>query len=269
MFLVVFDNGGTLIFDPFSETVSRIRSTNLYSKVLSVCSEIDQSMVNRILDQWKVENATFDFPFASHFLQEEVWVTRALTKVLANFDVKFLDFIPVLAPALLNEYRKEVRSVIGKQSHIPLIRDSLQALSGQDVVLAVASNDREFATSTMLSWAGLRQYFDFVITSEGLSDENSFIQKPSPDFYRLLEDKIYQATGQIFSQKIHIGDNERNDVEAPAGLGYITVRYVNSNNLADIKWLDHRLHTQADYKYQDPAELKHLLLKILNQKIQR
>ena len=264
MILVVFDNGGTLIADPFTATLERLRANTAALRDLH--NQLDVDLLDCIISCWVEENASFDFPFASHFLQEEVWILRALDRVMKQDGRITADCVPILAPQLLYTYRRLAQEIVERQPQIPKIKSCLRSLPQREkLILAVASNDREFATHAMLKWAGLYESFDLIVTSEGLSTNNSVIQKPSDEFFVALESRVQTLTGNRISAKIHIGDNETNDIEAPSRLGYTTVRYINKFNPAEMKWLDHRSKTAAPYKYTDPAELYELLPRMIEE----
>lgn len=261
--LVVFDNGGTLIDDPFPKAIVDLCNTSPLGRMREVVPEMDEHVMKKICAFWAEENSNYDFPLASHFLQEEIWIRRALSRLAEKDSTIGPGTVPYIVPELLIAYRLAARNVIARQPQLPVIRQCLQKLHYSNIILAVASNDREFATSAMLQWAGLLEYFDYVATSEGLSTSSAVVQKPSPQFFRLFEENISQLFNVVISKKIHIGDNEGNDVEAPRCVGYKTIRYINRENPQEMKWLDHRLGTRADYKYTDPAELHELLKRVI------
>jgi FMN phosphatase YigB (HAD superfamily) len=254
MMLVLFDVGGTLINDPFPEALKRIGETTKPADV-----GLDRSMqtaFGRLLDAWKKENSSYNFPLASHFLQEEIWIIRALRAVFE--DTLDVGDVPIVAARLLTRYRTHVREVVAAQKQIPDICRCMEFLLKQDVAIGVASNDRDFATRSMLSWAGLSGYLQWVFTSEGISTPQQQIEKPQELFFQKIEEKIIADKGAI-TGKIYVGDHELNDVEIPGRLGYTTIRFFNRLNPADATWLDHRTKTQASYSYDDPAELATLL----------
>jgi hypothetical protein len=78
MILLLFDCGGTLVNDPFPSTMRELANYSLNDPDLS-----ERLVWKSFLEYWKDENATFNFPLASHFLQEELWIIRALGR-LAN-----------------------------------------------------------------------------------------------------------------------------------------------------------------------------------------
>lgn len=255
MALFLFDCGGTLIDDPFADALERFRRLWPDSKF---ASRLQSDFAAVLSEHWADENAAFSFPLASHFLQEEVWVIRALDRLAAQ-GMLGSDDIPLLAPSILGLYRECAKAVVSQQPQLPSIRTALRNLKSRDVIVGVASNDRDFATRALLSWSGLSDLVEHVFTSDGLSTASEMVEKPSRRFFERVEESIGRSAPKGLTPKVYVGDNERNDVEAPSKLGYITVRYINSRNPASATWLDHRTDTSADYRYNDPAELAPLL----------
>jgi len=259
MILVLFDLGGTLINDPFPDAMTRLReSTNPQDVGLNDLSEF---AFEKLLEAWKEENASFNFPLASHFLQEEVWIIRAFRAIATIYAVR-PGILPMIAARLLERYREHARDVVASQLQLPHVRESLEILLKHDAKIGVASNDRDFATRSMLSWAQLDSYFHWIFTSEGLSTPEQQIEKPQELFFSRIEQAIVATDGAI-GKRIYVGDNELNDVEIPRRLGYVTVRYINKSNPADAVWLDHRTTTSASYQYDDPQQLPALIKTIV------
>jgi FMN phosphatase YigB (HAD superfamily) len=255
MFLFLFDLGGTLINDPFTDTLTVLRkSTRPHDVGLP---ELPEGTFDLFLEEWAKENASYNFPLASHFLQEEIWIIRALGR-LSGRDLVRPAEISTAAPLLLARYRLYVKEVVASQKQLPAIRAALKILQDDNLTVGVASNDRQFATQSMLAWSQLDSYFKWIFTSEGLSTPENPIEKPQALFFKSLEEKITRTQGPI-QKKIYIGDNERNDVEAPKRLGYITVRFKNSSNPKNTTWLDDRAVTQASYCYSSAEELPDLI----------
>jgi FMN phosphatase YigB (HAD superfamily) len=253
MLLIVFDNGGTLIDDPFPETLAHLRNQWTTDEVLA--EYFGDVSFSQFLTLWKTENAIVDFPLAGHFLQEERWIAGALLKLPPEaLDVSA---IPIVSPRILSLYRSYVRDVVSRQSPLAELRPAISDLKADSsICLAVASNDRQYATRAMLKWAALENLFDFIFTSEGLSDVERIIEKPNPEFFRRMEEDISRKMPSVsFGRKIYVGDNERNDVEVPNTLGYLTLRYFNSKHSPTTRWLDTSATTSAAASYRKPSEL--------------
>lgn len=261
MNLVLFDLGGTLINDPFPEAMTGLRESTSPQDV--GLNDISEFAFQQLLNAWKEENASFNFPLASHFLQEEVWIIRAFRAIATTHEVCPGD-LPTVTARLLERYREHARGVVASQPQLPYIRESLEILLKHNAKIGVASNDRDFATRSMLSWAGLDSYFHWIFTSDGLSTPEQQIEKPQELFFSRIEQAIVATNGTI-DRKIYVGDNELNDVEVPQRLGYITVRYINKMNSLDAVWLDHRTSTRATYQYADPRHLPTLARTIVRE----
>ncbi len=257
--IVLFDLGGTLVDDPFQDTLRLLQQSWLVGgqigRIFSTLSA--QEFVNA----WQIENDTYNFPLASHFLQEEIWINRAFHRIGRNQSVQW-DIIPVTAAQLLAQYRDVARQVIASQPQLSYIRRALEILRANDFMLGVASNDKETSARAMLCWAGLDRYFQWIFTSEGFSTPLEPIEKPNKLFFTKI-DQALDRSGATFKHKIFVGDNERNDIERPNSLGYIAVRYINRNARATASWLDPRTTTQASYKYDHPNQLIELFSTIM------
>jgi len=172
------------------------------------------------LDNWKNENYSYDFRFASHFMQEEVWISRALCDVGIEFDsARIAD----LSRCILECYRARLREALSSQDQLPLIRDLMHGLSERGVRILVASNDREYATPAMLEWSGLLPFVEGVYTSEGLSRRYPKAEKPHMEFFWAWAELSGISPGQ-YDRVIYIGDSEDNDIRPVSAIGMKTVR---------------------------------------------
>jgi hypothetical protein len=113
MILVLFDLGGTLINDPFSDTLTRLRETTSPQDV--GLNDLSEFAFEKLLGAWKEENANFNFPLASHFLQEEVWIIRAFRAIATTYAVRPGD-LPMIATRLLERYRENAREVVPREA---------------------------------------------------------------------------------------------------------------------------------------------------------
>jgi len=78
MNMVLFDNGGTIINDPFDATLSTLKN-DILNKRLDL--SIPGHLIDELFSIWTFKNKKIDYPFASHFMQEEVWIAHALIKL--------------------------------------------------------------------------------------------------------------------------------------------------------------------------------------------
>ena len=256
---VCFDVGGTLIDDPFQDVIKIFREE---------CRggfhglPKDQDDLDAFFAYWRKDNAEFDFPFASHFIQEEVWLIRALMQLNLRNKSLACEAIPIVAPRLLKRYRELAREHIAQQPQLPLLQDTLGWLRDRPVETVAASNDREFATSAMLSWSGLLPHFDHVFTSEGLSRNYLRAEKPAPEFFNAVLSELGPLSTNL-ATAVYVGDSEARDILPPRALGFTTVRYFNAFARKDLTWLDSSETTVADYAYSSFDELRKIMEKVL------
>ncbi len=121
------------------------------------------------LDDWATVNNEVNFPFAAHFLQEEVFIWQTIPRRIEDVDPFVRADLPILIAELLAAYRSRAREAAAGQPHLGMPRNILAELTDRGATLGVASNGREYATRVLLAWAGLAPFFRFVFTSEGLS----------------------------------------------------------------------------------------------------
>jgi len=260
MIAVLFDNGGTLTDDPFEEAIAQLGR----ERALAGLDGLPAALVDRFLAAWSEENDSYSFPFASHFLQEETWIGRALLRLGDSEGAPDPGDVPDLAPRILRRYRAAVRRIVATQPQVPALIAVLKALKARGCIVAVASNDRTFATRALMAWTGYAPYLDAVLVSEEMSTAAERIEKPDPRFFAKAIDRLGQR-GLAPSRLIYVGDSEANDVAAPKALGFTTVRYINPNNPKSRSWLDHSQTTAADYAYRSVDELPGLFDAILDE----
>jgi FMN phosphatase YigB (HAD superfamily) len=260
MIAVLFDNGGTLTDDPFEDAIALLRSEDALADLEG--GGLPLALCERFLELWSEENNTHSFPFASHFIQEESWIGRALLRLSDAEHRPDPGDVPDLAPRILRRYRAAVRRIVGRQPQVGPLIAVLQKLKAKGCAVGVASNDRTFATRALMAWTGYAPYLDFVLVSEELSTPAERIEKPDPRFFAKALDSL-RDRGLTPSRLVYVGDSETNDIAAPRSLGFTTVRYINPNNPKSRSWLDHSETTAADYAYRRVEELPALFDAIL------
>jgi FMN phosphatase YigB (HAD superfamily) len=219
--LVLFDLGDTLIDDPFDAALALLAEAPDRE-----VRDLAPALRSELLATWRQANREVDHPFASHFVQEEVWPLHALLR-LRDRGALPPDEVPLRSASLLAVYRRCVREVISCQQQLPTLRAALTALAADGVALGVASNDREYATRAMLRWAELDRDLTWIVTSEGLSMHHPSAEKPSPAFFTAA----LAATGRTMDAWrtcVYVGNSERNDIAPARALGFRTVRYRSS-----------------------------------------
>ena len=256
--IIFFDLGGTLIDDPFPETIKLLQKYCIETSILP----FPFSDQKKFFNYWIAANREIDFSFASHFLQEEIWPAKAFLKLQSTCNTPPKKDIPLLSVSILKLYRELAIQQIKNQPQMNLLRRLLQQLKKSDIELGVASNDREFATSALLSYAGMIEYFDYIFTSEGLSEKKSGAEKPSTKFFQAIFHKISSSIDQ-FDVALYVGDSERNDILPAQSIGFQTLRYINKRNISAL-WIDETEKTVADFKAENHKDFFPILSELLN-----
>lgn len=250
---LIFDLGGTLIFDPFDSVIEQFYREPLREKLAAA---IDINEIETFLSEWRSQNAIYNFPFASHFLQEETWIARAMWPIYMRGKVLNVGTFPSWTIEVLQLYRSAALHSIRSQQHLGELRNALCAAKERGYRLSVASNDRYYATSAMLAAAGILDFFDFIGTSEGLSFDSDGAEKPSPAFFKAFE----RYTDLDFSRynTLYVGDDETRDISSAKSLPLRTVRFF-GNKSRSKSWLDNRDSTQADFSFENYSQLCELI----------
>jgi HAD superfamily hydrolase (TIGR01549 family) len=204
--VVAFDFGNTLLLDPFDETLGRIGDEVRSALTLHGCDASESDL----FVAWTQANREVNFQYASHFMQEEPIVQEALKRLGMPSQERAL-----AAPEVLRVYREAFKSVL---EELPMeeTRAMLRDLKGRGKGLVVLSNDREFATPTMLRWMGLFDCFDLVLTSEEMG-----LEKPDPRIFEVLSQRLRCAKQRI----VYVGDDPLRDVSAGKSAGLSVILY--------------------------------------------
>jgi FMN phosphatase YigB (HAD superfamily) len=250
---LIFDLGGTLIFDPFDEVMRRFATLPLRRELMEALAD-DQ--IDKFLEQWRIENREYNFPFASHFLQEEPWIARASRTFYRSGAIPDKKSFPLWTAKVLQAYRMAAFEAIREQSHLPELRDALGIAKQMGFRLSVASNDRYFATSAMLEAAGVLDMFDLVATSEELSFDIPGAEKPSAKFFEALQSRI----GLDFetSNTFYVGDDETRDIISTRNLPIRSIRFF-GNKSQSKSWLDNPGTTAASFAFEKYADLSDII----------
>lgn len=206
---IVFDNGNTIVFDPFDDLKERVAKDALEIASNEFHVLLDQ---DKFLDAWTRANANIDFPFSSHFSQEEPFIQAGLKAAEVDDGVR-----PILALAILKQYREQFRELLEKNPRRNELRNTLEELRSRGKHLAVLSNDRDFATRSMMNWMGIEDLFDHFLTSEGIG-----IEKPDPEIFSIAAQHFGRSIGDI----IYVGDDPVRDVKCAHDAGAKAVLYV-------------------------------------------
>jgi len=229
--IIVFDQGNTLLLDPFPSVIELRK--NIFSKVfknhgLSISSSL-------IASEWERSNKIVDYPFIGHFYQEEPIVQHALRALGIKEDIA-----AILALELLREYRIGLREVISLDPRTQEVKRTLQELKARGKKLAVFSNDRAVALGLVLNVMGIKPLFQYVETSESFG-----VEKPSP----LVFLKILEHFSAMAETVAYVGDEPIKDIEAAKKQGFKAIQYkVNVDEYNEI-WRDY----QRKSKYKPDA----------------
>lgn len=251
---LIFDLGGTLISDPFEGVLKKL-SDLPYREMLETA--IADGNIDDFLSAWKYENRNHDFPFASHFMQEEFWISRAAWPFYKAGQITSKRLFPVWIANILSTYRAIALEAIEEQTHLPELRTALDTATAKGYTLSVASNDRYFATSAMLSAANILSKFRFTVTSEELSFTVSGAEKPSPVFFETLLSVM--GINEHNTTVFYLGDDEERDIRGVENTPIIGVRFL-GNSSASCNWLDLTARTQAPIRFSNYRELNEMIL---------
>lgn len=258
--LILFDLGGTLIDDPFDDVLTLIHPI-IRAEFMN--RNIDEDAVPEFLANWREANLKSDHQFASHFLQEETWITEALLRLHHSRAIPPTQEIPFLSLTILRKYRELAAAQIGGQPQLSVLRELLQWLKTPETVVGVASNDREFATRTMLIWGDLERFTDCVFTSEGLSRKHAGAEKPAQEFFLAIFTELNRPI-RLWNRVFYVGDSEKNDIIPARVLGIRTVRFINRSNPTSASWIDKTLTSVADYQCDERGQLLEIFRGALN-----
>jgi FMN phosphatase YigB (HAD superfamily) len=252
----IFDLGDTLIDDPFDVVLSDSRLVEGLRQQVPCLA--DQAICDTFIAHWRTANREIDFQFASHFAQEEPWIQSALqATALCSKDAE------TSGPAVLSIYRALLGDAISRQTHLPLLRDTLHWLRAAGGNVWVASNDRSFATPSFLRWAGLDRYVEKTFVSEGLSRKFPKAEKPNIEFFSAIV-SLGGLSGGDMRRVVHIGDSELRDIIPARTCGMTTVRYLAPRSRSSSSWRDSADDTIADYSYSDRSDLKKTLERVIS-----
>jgi len=259
MNLVLFDNGGTLVDDPFDDVLAM-----LYPECLDAGLKLGLTTddLPELFNYWREENSTTDYPFASHYLQEETWIVNSLLRLNTTRGTPDISDIPLISLSFLRRYRELARMQISKQPQLPLVRELFAWLKSTNIAIGVASNDREYSTNSIMAWTGLSRYLDWIFSSEGLSKKYPKAEKPRPEFFNAILKEIKRPITE-WSCVLYVGDSERNDILPAKAAGITTIRYINEQNPKNSSWVDPTMDSVADYRCSERSQILSMLQAIL------
>lgn len=240
---VIFDYGNTLVLDPFLQVIDE--------KIADVQKLLKQNGYNISADDIKkkwIEANKFNYKYASHFSQEEPFIQAMLKNLNIPAGMR-----AILAPEILSLYRKGFRELLTKDPRKDELRQTLLSLKRKGKVLAVLSNDREFAPRAALEQLGISDLFDYIVTAE-----EAGIEKPEPKIFEYVLGRAKKSKGE----SVYVGDDPIRDVEAPKNFGIKAILYIPPKKyMVSESWRDYK--AKSKYKPDAVAEKFSDLAKII------
>ncbi len=236
---VVFDQGNTLIMDPFRKILQLKREA--FERLFGDHHiPID---IRTLHEAWIRANGEINYPHIGHFFQEEPIVQRALR------DLEIPPHVAVfLGLELLKEYRVGLREVIDSDPRTQEVRSTLGTLKSRGKRLGVFSNDRILSLDNTLRCMGIESYFEYIETSESIG-----IEKPDPRVFQHILDYFQLPSDQV----TYVGDDPVRDVDGAKTKGLAAILYSVDSDLHAEAWRDYKAKgkNQPDGIIKDFAEL--------------
>lgn len=211
---MAFDYGNTLVMDPFEEVVDVIKAPvrDLLIRVQPKDAFYPYNE-DEIKAAWLQANNKINFPYASHFHQEEPIIQAFLN----DLHIPAV-YSAIMAPQILNIYRQQLeRKLKTDIKTSEEIRKAFEALVSKGKKIVVISNDRAFAPRSALSWLGVDDLVSEFITSEELG-----IEKPNPAVF----EETAKRLNITLDKMVYVGDDPVRDIEAPKKIGMPAVLFV-------------------------------------------
>lgn len=207
---IIFDWGNTLILDPFDTILPVVvEKTSIFVK-----EKFGINLnVHAFSNSWSKSNTELDFPFASHFFQEETFIQNGLKEAKIPVEIR-----PLLGPIILSEYRKSFKELLEIDTPRNIeVKETLTQLRKMGKHLGVLSNDRHFTPRATLKWLGLNKFFDHFLTSEDMG-----IAKPDPRVFDVVSERFNTPLTDI----IYVGDDPVRDIQCAHAAGVKTILYI-------------------------------------------
>lgn len=205
---LIFDYGNTLVLDPFLKILET--RSNKFRERLNTKGY--KNKWQYLAQSWVVANKRLNLPFISHFYQEKRIIELALRR--AKIDKKD---VSTISQELLNIYREGFREVLTEDIRRIEIKQLLIFLRKKGLKLGVLSNERAFALDLALSYYGIIDLFDLVLSSEKVKAEKPDVMV----FHYALEDLNSRPETSMY-----VGDDPMRDILPAKKIGMKTVLYV-------------------------------------------
>jgi HAD superfamily hydrolase (TIGR01549 family) len=241
---IVADYGNTLVLDPFLRILKT--KSGMFQKLLDV--EGYGANWQRIAQLWRRKNNEINYPFISHFYQEEAIVKLALQ----NAGVIDCNDFGKISLNLLKEYRRGFREILAKDKRRIEVAQTLCFLKNKQIKLAVASNEKQSALELGLKYYGILDFFDSVLSSEKIG-----VEKPDARFFSY----VLESLGSRPETTIYVGDDPARDVVPAKKIGMTGVLYIPSREYSGTtSWRNCDYSgSNPDYIIRKFSELKQLV----------
>ena len=224
--VLCFDFGNTLIENPF-ENVMKYQSKRFEELLRKYGYDIDRE---EIIYSWRAADSKIHYPFISHFFQERKIVENMLERL------GVVDNRSRIVSELITLYRNGLMVAIRNDPRIKGVRVILERIRNRGKIMAVLSSERTNSLNTMLSWAGMSQYFKKIIATEAIG-----VDKPDPNIFWFLLKSLNAGKDDV----AYIGDSYYNDIMPAKKFGIKAI------------WLRKR-DEKMDSKYRPDAVIRDL-----------
>jgi len=240
---ILFDYGNTLLLDPFV-SILRTKANEAIQVIEAEGMKLERK---ELIRAWIQANNETDYPYISHFYQEE--------KIIQNL-LKELK-IPqksILVNKLLRIYRDGFRESIVTDKESERTRQLLLSLKSMGLRLGVLSNERKRFLKIGLSYLCIDDILDFALSSEELG-----IEKPKVEFYQTALAMLHL----IPEKTLYVGDDPSRDIMPAARAGLKTVLCLQPRKYST-PWRDYDCQktVKADFTINKLSELHTVLDRI-------
>ena len=242
---VVFDYGNTLVIDPF-ERVLDLKGYDFLKVMEKNGYEVSRK---RFTEAWKEINETLNYPFCSHFAQDKRFIRIALEKLGVHKNKR-----GELSHQLLAVYREGLKYVLKKDKRLPEVREVLSELKKRGKKLYILSNEMTDTLSMQISFAGLGEFFEKIISSQSVG-----FDKPDPKIFRHLLNMVGLPEGRV----VYVGDDPERDIKPSKKLGMKAILLKLPKGMSIKGWRDYGFHLKVkerpDFVIKDFGELLRIL----------
>jgi HAD superfamily hydrolase (TIGR01549 family) len=223
---IVFDQGNTLLMDPF-QRIMEVKGDDFLElfKKYGVIKPLPE-----IISKWTESNSHVNYPYISHFTQEEPIIQHALRSLKVPAEVS-----ESLGAELLLEYRHGLKEVINSNPRTKEVSQTLKQLKNRGKRLGTFSNDKISGLDMVLEFMDIKKYFEYIETSEKIG-----IEKPDIRVFSHIQDYFKLPPEQI----AYIGDDPRRDIDPAKKLGWKVIFYVVDAVEYNQPWRDYNFKTE-------------------------